>query len=127
MLLLDTQTLIWYLQDSVILGPKTKELISGNHDLSYSSIAILELNTQMILGKIQLPFDFVEQLSALDLHARAFRVQDAQEVASFPQLSKIDPFDQAIVAQARANRARLVTANPAILELNESWILDSRV
>ncbi len=108
-LLLDTHTLIWWLEGSREIGnPVAAELRSAENAKFISVVSIWEMRLKASLKKLDLPRNFravldaqpVEQLSVLPDHAHAF--------GDLP-LHHRDPFDRMLVAQALVEDLTLVT------------------
>src|SRR5262245_10801842 len=108
-LILDTHTLIWWLEGSAEI-PKAgaDALRSAENAKIVSVVSIWEMRLKAGLGKLKLPKNFravldqqpVEQLPVLADHAHAF--------GELP-LHHRDPFDRMLVAQALVEKLTLVT------------------
>lgn len=108
-LLLDTHTLIWWLEGSREIGkPVAAVLRSAENAKFISVVSIWEMRLKASLKKLDLPKELravldeqpVEQLPALSDHAHAF--------GDLP-LHHRDPFDRMLVAQALVEGLTLVT------------------
>jgi PIN domain nuclease of toxin-antitoxin system len=59
--LLDTHTLLWYLQNSKNLSDRTTEILEDvNHNLSLSIASLWEISIKLGLGKLRLQKSFSE-------------------------------------------------------------------
>lgn len=119
-LLLDTHVLLWALtDDSRLLGAPRTVLTDARNQVFASSINLWEIAIKAELGKLEA--DVHEIRSAIDdmgLLSIPFDVDDAGEVARLP-LRHRDPFDRALVAQARNHGLRLLTADKRVAEYGE--------
>ena len=115
-LLLDTHTLIWFLEGDQALSGQAKASIEGKGVTNYVSVATLwEIAIKSSLGKLTLKQDF----SRLELlvQQNGFYVLPI----NFEHLKKVktlsfhhrDPFDRLIIAQSLVERLDIVTKDPA--------------
>lgn len=126
MILLDSQVVLWAVENNRRIGKRTQQLITSGVEVHVSTVSLLELTIKAMRGKIALPEKFVSRLvdeagvSLLNLtpdHVEALR--------EFPELSRHDPFDRALVAQASQSGMRLLTADPVLLDLDRDFIVDA--
>jgi len=115
-LLLDTHTLLWWLDDSPEIVKAARDSLRSADNVKFVSVvSIWEIRLKAALGKLKLPKNFraildqqpVEQLPVLSEHAHAF--------GELP-LHHRDPFDRMLVAQARVENLTMVTRDPRIHE-----------
>lgn len=115
-LLLDTHTLIWWLEGSSEITKAAGEALrSAENAKVVSVVSIWEMRLKAALGKLRLPKNFravldrqpVEQLPILVDHAHAF--------GELP-LHHRDPFDRMLIAQAWVENLTLVTRDPRMRE-----------
>ncbi len=115
-LLLDTHTLIWWLEGSSEIAKAAGEALrSAENAKIVSVVSIWEMRLKAALGKLRLPKNFravldqqpIEQLPILADHAHAF--------GELP-LHHRDPFDRMLIAQALVENLTLVTRDPRIRE-----------
>lgn len=114
-LLLDTHVLIWAASDPDRLAPAARQaILAPRNDLYVSPISIWEISIKQSLGRIDFPLDDIEGvLDALGLEVLAISVAHAVAAGSLPRHHN-DPFDRMLVAQARCEGLRLVTADAAM-------------
>jgi PIN domain nuclease of toxin-antitoxin system len=98
MLLLDSQALLWLLDDSPRLGPQARQAVKSAQGVHVSGQGL-------------------ELLSVTAEHAEA--------IHEFPELIRHDPFDRLIVAQASRAGLQLLTADHVLLDLQRDFILDA--
>jgi len=124
-IILDTHVAVWVATSPRRLGPKAKKLIQTAKDVSISSISIAELNMKSMISGSKIPSNLAEQFHDANLRVSDFDSKAADEILRFGSLTKHDPFDRLILAQASASGAKLVTADKALLALNLDFILDA--
>jgi PIN domain nuclease of toxin-antitoxin system len=114
-LLLDTHTLIWFLDGNSQLSNIARSAIEDNAHTSYVSVASLwEIAIKVSLGKLVLrqPFDpFIsQQLQSNGFILLELRPAHLAIVATlpFPLVNHRDPFDRLIIAQAMAEHMPIV-------------------
>jgi PIN domain nuclease of toxin-antitoxin system len=125
MLLLDSQALLWLLDDSPRLGPRARTEIMQATRVYVSAATVWELTIKSILGKLAIPASFVDRLLAQGLFLLNVTAEDAEAIRNYPELLRHDPFDRLILAQASQSRLRLVTADRVLLALDRDFLLDA--
>jgi len=106
-----------YQAEREIVSPAARRAIDGDSDVRISQLVLVELEYLHEIKRINQP-----ALRVLDVMAGELGVHVCD--APFPLVAQAalterwtrDPFDRIIVAQARLNRARLITLDRAILE-----------
>ncbi len=116
--LLDTHTFIWLDNDPGKLSSKVAELCSARENQLLVSLAsIWEMQMKIQVGKLNLPISvadmITDQQSANAIQLLSIDLSHILELASLPDHHK-DPFDRLLIAQARIERARLITDDPKI-------------
>jgi len=131
-ILLDTHIFIWAAGESSRLKPSVKEILSDpGQQIFLSSVTAFEVAVKWSLGKLKLPkppADLIEDfLAESGVSQLALTIRDANTVADLPFHHK-DPFDRLLVAQARTNGLRLMTADPKLekydVDLIALWLDD---
>lgn len=79
-----------------------------------------------MLGKLVSSDDLLEDVAAAGLKNLSFDVVHADALANFPALSKHDPFDRMLIAQAQVEGMTLLTSDAALLSLGLSLTANSR-
>jgi PIN domain nuclease of toxin-antitoxin system len=125
MLLLDSQTAVWLLDDNPRLGDATRTVIESAIEVYVSAATIWELTIKSMLGKISVPADLTDHISGQGLSVLDVTGYHAEALSEFPELSRHDPFDRLITAQAFCERLRLLTADRVLLGLRRDFIVDS--
>jgi PIN domain nuclease of toxin-antitoxin system len=111
-LLIDTHIAIWWLAGDRRLGPAARETIESAEMAYLSSVSVWEIVIKQARGRLDLPDGFVAALLQ-DFTELPLRSDHALEGRSLPRF-RGDPFDRMLVAQARVEGLRLVTADAAM-------------
>lgn len=125
MLLLDSQALLWVLDDNPRLGPQARKAITSAQGVHVSAATVWELTIKSMLGKLTVPANLSKRLSGQGLELLSVTAEHAEAIRDFPELTRHDPFDRLIVAQAARAGLRLLTANHVLLDLRRDFILDA--
>lgn len=118
-LLLDTHAFIWWHNESESLSARALDacLDSGN-ELLLSVASLWEMQIKLQLGKLKLRVPLREMIGSEAGQNRLMllpvRVQHVLELDALPTLHN-DPFDRLLVAQARYEKATLVSHDPAVV------------
>jgi PIN domain nuclease of toxin-antitoxin system len=125
-ILLDTHTLLWYLEDSKNLSSKAAEIIEDPSNTLRVSIASLwEISIKLGLGKLSLQNSFSELeevLKQLKIEVLPITFSDTECYLNLP-LHHRDPFDRILVAQAINHSLVLVSRDVAFdaYDLQRLW------
>jgi PIN domain nuclease of toxin-antitoxin system len=115
-LLLDTHALLWWLSDDPRLGASARDAIADTDNLVHvSAVSLWEITIKQGLGKLDLPADFEEALTAQGFRELPMKWEHARQNRSLPWLHR-DPFDRMLVAQAQVEQLTLVTDDREIRE-----------
>lgn len=125
MLLLDSQALLWLLDDSPRLGPQARQAITSAQGVHVSAATVWELTINTMLGKLSVPAGLPARLTAQGLEVLSVTAEHAEAIRDFPELTRHDPFDRLLVAQARHSGLQLLTADQVLLSLGHDFILDA--
>lgn len=117
-ILLDTHVFIWAVEENRRLSPAARAMLSDpNEVVFFSAVSALEIAIKWSKGNLELPdrpYEFVTKtLSAAGISQLAITVRDTCAVGDLPHHHH-DPFDRLLVAQARTNGLRLMTADPIL-------------
>lgn len=125
MLLLDSQTLIWVLDDSPRLGSEARKNINSARGVHVSAATVWELTIKAMLGKLSMPTPLSAAITGQGLQLLSVTAEHAEGIRDYPELTRHDPFDRLLVAQADQAGLRLLTADRVLLELQRDFILDA--
>jgi len=110
-LLLDTNAVIWMLGDSSRLTRSTAALLNDPaNQIWISTSTIHEIAVRVSIGKLRMPYGFLETLASKGCRFLPPSAEDAWSEAELPLIHR-DPFDRLIVAQARASGLTLMTSD----------------
>ena len=119
--LLDTHTIIWYLEASSELPKKIEALIDDPKiDIIISSVSLWEIVIKSSLKKLTLNLSLEELLSGVK--TRSFHILQIEDghllnLRKLPYIHK-DPFDRLLVASAISEDMTLITADKNIRKYN---------
>ncbi len=118
--LLDTHAFIWLDSDPDKLSAKVVELCSNSENQLLLSIAsVWEMQIKIQLGKLKLPASLAEtitgQQAANAIQLLPIELPHVLELSSLPDHHK-DPFDRLLIAQARIEKAHLISSDPQIVK-----------
>lgn len=125
MLLLDSQALLWLLDDNPRLGAKARRAITTAQGVHVSAATVWEFTIKTMLGKLTVPDDLARRLPEQGLELLSITAEHADAVRLFPELIPHDPFDRLLVAQASCTGLRLLTADRVLLDLQRDFIIDA--
>jgi len=126
-LLLDSQAALWVIRDDPKLGQHARRLIAAADEVHVSAATVWELTIKSTLGKISVPEKLSARLTEQGMSILGITAEHAEGLRDFPELSRHDPFDRLIVAQASLAGLDLVTADRALLALGRKFIVDATV
>lgn len=112
-LLLDTHVVLWWQRDDRRLGREARRAIAGADVVWVSAVSGWEVTIKMALGRLRLDEPFRVLLAADDFTELPLTVAHAEAVAALPAYHT-DPFDRALLAQARVEGATLVSHDRAL-------------
>jgi len=120
-LLLDTHILLWWLTNDQALPERADALIvDPANEVSISAISLWEIGIKARLGKLPADVDEVRTAAlASGFTPLPFTLDHAAEVARQPDHHR-DPFDRALVAQARFEPMRLITHDQVVAMYGDS-------
>jgi PIN domain nuclease of toxin-antitoxin system len=108
-LLLDTHTLLWWLDASPSLSEIAKKKISDVSNIVLVSAAVIwEIRIKEALGKLKIPANFRQVLDRQPFEMLPITVDHAHAVGNLPPHHR-DPFDRMLIAQAKVEGLTLVT------------------
>lgn len=126
MLLLDSQVLVWVLDDDPRLGRRARATIAAATRVYVSAATIWELTIKAMLGKLSIPENLTGKLSEQGFAPLAITAEHAEGLQAFPELVRHDPFDRLLVAQAAESGLLLLTSDKVLLELDKDFIVDAK-
>ena len=130
-LLLDTHILIWALTDDPRLPAKAKRLIlDPDNTVSYSAVSIWEIAIKHALHPDHVEFTgetlahFCQSAGFLAIEMKDKHVFSLETLARSPDAPPHhDPFDRMLIAQAKAEKATLLTHDALLQHYSEPCVL----
>jgi PIN domain nuclease of toxin-antitoxin system len=111
-LLLDTHVLIWWVSDAARLSPDAIRAVSApDNQVLISVVSVWEMVVKVGLGKLVVNpnvRELIQQQLDQGIGVLPLLLEHVTALETLPNLHK-DPFDRALVAQAIAEQAHLVT------------------
>ncbi|MEM9453301.1 MAG: type II toxin-antitoxin system VapC family toxin [Myxococcota bacterium] len=116
-LLLDTCTLLWFVDDSEQLSPRARRVLDDEANEVFVSVASFwEIIIKVHKGKLSLPSPPAEWFAAA-VHPDAVLPIEAHDVVALdslgPPVDHRDPFDRLLVATALRRGMAIVTSDTA--------------
>ena len=110
-LLLDTHSLLWWMDDQSKLLPSTLiELQNRNNQVLVSSAVVWEIAIKRALGKLKAPPNLVEVVQKSGFKFLPISELHALATEQLPMIHR-DPFDRMLVGQAIVEKATIVTSD----------------
>jgi PIN domain nuclease of toxin-antitoxin system len=125
LLLLDSQAVLWVLDDNPRLGHLARDLIESATTVHVSAATIFELTIKAMLGKLSIPDELATRLTEQGFVLLSISAEHAATVRHFPELTRHDPFDRLLIAQASHAGLRLLTADRVLLGLGREFVVDA--
>ena len=112
-LLLDTHTLLWWLEGDPTLSTRALEAIGSPHaEVVVSPASIWEASIKRALGRLRAPADLVRWVRAEGFRELPIQMEHAELAGALPP-HHADPFDRILIAQAQLESLTIVTRDPA--------------
>ena len=112
-LLLDTHVVLWWQRDDRRLNRAARLAIARADIVWVSAVSGWEVTIKAALGRLRLTEPFRALLAADDFTELPLTLAHADALAALPA-HHADPFDRALVAQARVEGATLVSHDRAL-------------
>ena len=117
-LLLDTHTLLWFVEDATALSDRARAAIEDlDNTPAYSIASVWEMALKIGLGKLAMtrPLypEFARLLQQLGFQQLEISYRHASAVARLPWHHR-DPFDRLLIAQASVENLPIVSVNEAL-------------
>jgi PIN domain nuclease of toxin-antitoxin system len=88
-------------------------------------VTVWELTIKSMLGKLTVPAGLSQRLPEQGVELLSISAEDAEAIRDFPELTRHDPFDRLILAQASRMGLHLLTGDHVLLGLDRDFILDA--
>ena len=116
MYILDTHTLLWFLENSDELPASTRETIENHSGISVSIVSLWEIAIKMNIGKLSISFPFEEifdEIHTLQIGILPITQEDLSNYKNLPLVHR-DPFDRMIIAQAISRNQSVISKDSQI-------------
>jgi PIN domain nuclease of toxin-antitoxin system len=124
--LIDTQILIWALEDSPRLSVNAKKMLTNGDNFIFISVASLwEMAIKINLGKLELSqplSEIIRRLPELEIDVLTIHPNHVLEVEKL-LLYHRDPFDRIIIAQAIGENMEIISSDEQFPQypVNVNW------
>ena len=118
MYLLDTHTLLWYLNNSNKISDTVLKIINNEENISLSIVSLWEITLKKNIGKLKIDCSIsdIEKLCLeKDIKILPIKSSYLDELANLPSIHN-DPFDRLIIAQAKIEKLIILTKDRIIPE-----------
>ena len=109
-LLLDTHVVLWELGGLRTVSPDARQAIEQATDLLFSVVSFAEIGVEASLGKLSVPDSLQDHVRRSGVEVLQLTAAHCLAVAQLPVHHR-DPFDRLLIAQARAEQLRIVSAD----------------
>jgi PIN domain nuclease of toxin-antitoxin system len=113
-MLLDTQSVLWFLEDSDRLGVGARAAIVAASAPQVSAASLWEIAIKQRLGKLRAPEDLPDLIVRSGFRWLPVTAEHAWATQQV-ELPHRDPFDRMLVAQAMVESLALVTADRVVI------------
>jgi len=125
-LLLDTHTIIWYVEDDPRLPGHIRRMLKNDfNDIYVSLISFWEISIKSRLGKLSMSKSLADVVSSLDDNYFQFLTVHLDHIFCLNtlELHHKDPFDRMLLAQALAEDFALVSCDDVFdqYEIQRFW------
>jgi PIN domain nuclease of toxin-antitoxin system len=125
-LLLDTNAMLWAVQDSPKLGVGARMQLK-QADVTYvSAVSVWEVRIKASIGKLTVPGGFMAAVAASGFKELPINWEQADGIDEI-NLPHRDLFDRLLLVQASQEQLILVTADEALLKAYPEYCLDARI
>ncbi|MEO6288090.1 MAG: type II toxin-antitoxin system VapC family toxin [Dyadobacter sp.] len=115
--LLDTHSLIWFLEDNPRLSRKAKLLIENlENEIFVSTASWFEISIKVTIGKLELPDSLAETMARSSRDEITTVSIKESHIIAYQKLLLLDqhrdPFDRLIIATAISEDHTIITSDP---------------
>ncbi len=121
-LLLDTQVFIWWRANPDRILDNVRDRIATTAVVFVSVVSVWEAAIKAALGKLRYPGSFTAAVRDSGMHRLSLGFEQAEMSAQLPFHHK-DPFDRALIAQAKAEQLTIVTTDRMFEKYDVSLML----
>jgi PIN domain nuclease of toxin-antitoxin system len=117
-ILLDTHILLWFLNDSTELSPKSISLLKEADEVYASTVNIWEIVVKYSIGKLRIKFQVHNLLDIINdsgLKILNIKPEHALKLVDLENYHK-DPFDRLLISQSLVEPLHLLTSDSLIAQ-----------
>jgi PIN domain nuclease of toxin-antitoxin system len=115
-LLLDTHTLIWTLENNPTLSHMARDtIINGENMIFVSSVSAWEICIKKSMGKLETPDNLYEEIRLHRFTELKINFEHARLAGKLPAIQR-DPFDRMLISQAMIEKLTLITRDKQIAQ-----------
>lgn len=121
--LLDTHTLLWWLDENPMLSTQAKTIISSPQNIIFvSAVSAWEISIKKAIGKLEAPDNLEEAIAYNNFIPLEITIKDGNLAGKLPNYHN-DPFDRMLIAQAMNNKLTIITRDSKIPQYQVKTIL----
>ena len=109
-LLLDTNALLWLLNDDRHLAPRARQIIENSQGIAVSEVSLWKISIKVSIGKLQSVPELLDTVRDLGFRRLSLSDEHLRFYETLPLLHR-DPFDRMLVAQASIEGMSLLTSD----------------
>ena|SRR5579864_3994861 len=114
--LLDTHVLLWWFITPEKISVKARKIIRDkSNEIFISSVSFWEMAIKKSLGRLTLPHNLIEAVTAESFKILPIMAEEGLGVADLPLLHT-DPFDRLLIIQAKLHDLVIITKDSKIAE-----------
>ncbi len=114
--LLDTHVILCWLTSLKKIKPKAQQIIGNpSNEIFISSASFWEMAIKKSMGRLTLPHNLLETLTAAGFNFLSITPDDSLGVADLPLIHS-DPFDRLLIIQAKLHDLIIITHDTKIME-----------
>ncbi|MBD2456639.1 type II toxin-antitoxin system VapC family toxin [Nostoc sp. FACHB-87] len=107
--LLDTHTLLWWLNNDLKLSREAREIISNpENKIFVSAVSAWEISIKKATGKLSAPDNLAEAISVNCFESLLISIEHGLKAGSLPNYHN-DPFDRMLIAQAMSENLIIIS------------------
>ncbi|MBU7583182.1 MAG: type II toxin-antitoxin system VapC family toxin [Nostoc sp. TH1S01] len=107
--LLDTHTLLWWLDNDNKLSTEAKQIIANPENVIFvSAVSAWEISIKKAIGKLSAPDNLAEAISVNCFEVLLITIEHGLKAGSLPNYHN-DPFDRMLIAQAMSENLIIIS------------------
>ncbi|BAZ54307.1 PilT domain-containing protein (plasmid) [Nostoc sp. NIES-4103] len=120
--LLDTHTLLWWLNNEPKLSTDARQIISNPENIIFvSAVSAWEISIKKAIGKLSAPDNLEEAISVNCFEPLLITIKHGSKAGSLPNYHN-DPFDRMLIAQAMSENLIIISRDTQFSQYGVSVI-----